>query len=163
MEQGGDILLWLVALVLVGAGLAGTVLPALPGPALVLGGLVLAAWIDDFSRVGTFTIVLLVGLALAAHLLDFVAGALGTKRSGASARAALGATLGGVVGVFFGPIGIVVGPFAGAVLGELSARPQLAAAGRAGIGAWVGWLLGTVAKIAVAIAMVGLFALSYFF
>ena len=161
--MGGDILLWLGVLVLVGAGLVGTVLPALPGPVLVLAGLVLAAWIDDFSRVGGVVVALLVGMAVLAHILDFVAGALGVQRSGASARAALGAALGGVVGIFLGPVGIVTGPFVGAVLGELSARRNLGAAGRAGVGAWLGWLLGAVAKIALAVVMVGLFALSYFF
>ena len=76
-----SILLWTLALLLVAVGVAGTVLPGLPGTVLVLAGLILAAWIDGFSRVGAPTVVVLVGLTLLAYAADFVAGALGAKRS----------------------------------------------------------------------------------
>ena len=93
-----SILLWTLALLLVAVGVAGTVMPGLPGTVLVLAGLVLAAWMDGFSRVGAGSVAVLVGLTLLAYAADFIAGALGAKRSGASPRAAAGAGLGALVG-----------------------------------------------------------------
>jgi uncharacterized protein YqgC (DUF456 family) len=156
------ILFWILALVLVVAGLAGLVLPGLPGPPLVVAGLVVAAWTEDFAYVGWGTIIVLMLLALLAYGVDFVASALGAKRFGASKRAIVGAALGVLVGLFFGLPGILIGPFAGAVLGELSARRDLRAAGRAGLGAWLGMVLGAAAKFAIAFSMLGIFALARF-
>jgi uncharacterized protein YqgC (DUF456 family) len=156
------ILFWILALVLVVAGLAGLVLPGLPGPPLVVAGLVVAAWAEDFAYVGWGTIIVLILLALLAYGVDFVASALGAKRFGASKRAIVGAALGVLVGLFFGLPGILIGPFAGAVLGELSARRDLRAAGRAGVGAWLGMVLGAAAKFAIAFSMLGIFALARF-
>ena len=142
-----SILLWTLALLLVAVGVAGTVMPGLPGTVLVLAGLVLAAWMDGFSRVGAATVAVLVGLTLLAYAADVIAGALGAKRSGASARAAAGAGLGALVGLFFGIAGVLIGPFLGAVLGELSLHGSLGKAGRAGIGAWLGMAVGTAVKV----------------
>lgn len=155
-------LLWLLAVVLVVIGLVGLVLPALPGAPLVLAGLVVAAWAEDFAYIGWGTITILALLALLASAVDFLASALGAKRFGASKRAIVGAAIGTLVGLFFGLPGILVGPFLGAVLGELSARRDLHAAGRAGVGAWLGLVLGAAAKFAVAFMMLGVFALARF-
>jgi len=151
-----------VAAIIVLVGLAGTVLPVLPGVAFVFGGLVLAAWADGFVRVGGFTLAILGLLTAAAIAVDFAASAFGAKKAGASPRAVVGAGIGAVVGIFFGLPGLVLGPFVGAVLGELSANRELLAAGKAGLGTWVGLLLGSVAKVTLAFLMVGVFALSYF-
>jgi uncharacterized protein YqgC (DUF456 family) len=96
-------------------------------------------------------------------LLDFAAAALGTGRFGGSKRAIAGASLGAVVGLFFGIFGILLGPFVGAVIGELTAQRDPLAAGRAGIGATLGLVVGAVAKLAVAVSMVGVFVLVRFF
>lgn len=151
------VLIWMLAILLVTAGLAGLVLPALPGPLLLFVGLLVAAWAEDFAFVGAGTLVGLGLMALLAFLVDFVAGALGAKRYGASPRAFIGATLGALIGIFFGLPGLLFGPFLGAVLGEFSARPDLQAAGRAGWGAMIGLALGTAAKIALGFAMIGVF------
>lgn len=151
----------IVATVIVLVGLAGTMLPVLPGIAFVFGGLVLAAWADGFARVGGFTIAILGALTALAIALDFAASALGARKFGASPRAVVGAALGAVVGIFFGLPGLVLGPFLGAVAGELSANRELRQAGKAGLGTWVGLLLGSVAKIALAFLMVGVFATAY--
>jgi uncharacterized protein len=151
------VLIWVLAILLVAAGLLGLVLPALPGPLLLFAGLLAAAWAEGFSFVGAGTLVGLGIMALLAFLVDFVAGALGAKRYGASPRAFIGATLGALIGIFFGLPGLLLGPFLGAVLGEFSARPDLHAAGRAGWGAMIGLVLGTAAKIALGIAMIGVF------
>ena len=156
-------LLWLPAVVLVVAGLVGLVLPALPGSVLVLAGLVLAAWAENFAYVGWGTISFLALLSVLAIAVDVPAGALGAKQFGASKRAILGSALGAFIGIFFGLPGILVGPFLGAVLGELSVRHNLQTAGRAGIGAWLGLVLGAAAKLAIVFTMLGVFALVRFF
>ncbi len=152
-----------IAALLVIVGLAGTVLPVMPGIAFVFGGLLLAAWADNFQRVGTVTLVILGLLTALAVAADFLASALGAKRMGASPRAIVGATLGAFVGIFFGLPGLVVGPFIGAVAGELSANRELLHAGRAGLGTWMGLLLGSIAKLTLAFLMVGVFATAWLF
>jgi len=154
--------LWLLGAVLVVLGIAGMLLPALPGPVLMFAGFVVAAWAEGFEFVGYGTLAILAILTLLAYLVDFIAGAMGAKHFGASSKAALGAAIGAVVGMFFGFLGILVGPFVGAVLGELTERDDLHAAGRAGVGATVGLLLGTAVKMALAFMMVGLFLVARF-
>lgn len=151
------ILLWVLAVLIVISGLAGTIIPALPGVPLVFGGLLLAAWIGDFEKIGLTTIIVLGVLTAVAWLVDFLAAALGAKRLGASPRAFWGAAFGAIVGMFFGIPGIVLGPFVGAVVAEISAGRDMQQAGRAGYGAWLGVVFGTAAKLAIAFLMVGIF------
>lgn len=158
-----SILLWILAALLVLAGIAGLVLPALPGAPVLFAGLVVAAWAEDFAYVGTGTIVLLALLAALTYAADLVAGAFGAKRFGASPRAVTGALIGGLVGLFFGIPGVLLGPFIGAVIGELSVRRDVNAATRAGIGASLGLVLAAAAKIALAFTMIGVFAMARFF
>ena len=153
--------LWIVAVLLVIVGLAGTVLPALPGTVFVFAGLLIAAWAQDFAEVGGWTIALLGALTVLSFVVDFAASALGAKRVGASRAAVIGAAVGTVVGIPFGIAGLLAGPFVGAVVGELAAGPGLLKAGKVGVGAWVGFVLGTVLKLALAFAMVGIFAVAY--
>lgn len=156
-------LLWFGAAICVVAGLAGVVLPALPGTPLLLVGLVLAAWAEDFAYVGPGMLVVLGLLAALTYVVDFLATAFGARRFGASSRAVVGAALGGLVGLFFGVAGVLLGPFVGAVLGELSAQRSLGDAGRAGVGATLGLVIGLVLKIALAVSMLGLFVVDRFF
>ncbi len=157
------ILWWLLAGLIVIAGLAGTVIPALPGVPLVFAGLFMGAWIGHFETIGWFTVGVLALLAIAAWAVDFLAGALGTKYLGASSRAFWGATIGAIVGIFFGLPGIVLGPFIGAVIGELSGGSDLLQSGRSGVGAWLGMVVATAAKLGIAFLMIGLviFKLSF--
>jgi uncharacterized protein YqgC (DUF456 family) len=155
------VLTWTVAVVLVAVGLAGIVLPALPGTILIFAGLLLVAWADGFARVGAATMTVLGVLTVASYFVDVAMMAFGMKRLGASRRAMAGAALGAVVGLFFGIPGLIVGPFAGAVLGEWSAHRDLGRAGSAGVAAWIGFLLGTAAKIGLAFAMVGIFVTAW--
>lgn len=141
------------------AGIAGTVVPVLPGVPLVFAGMLLAAWADHFQHIGAFTLTILGVLCVFALLIDFVAGLLGAKRVGASTRALWGASLGTLIGLFFGLPGLLLGPFLGAALGELSAGRELAHASRVGVGTWLGLLFGTLAKIALCFTMLGIFAL----
>jgi uncharacterized protein YqgC (DUF456 family) len=157
-----EILLWLAAVVLIVIGLAGLVLPVLPGAPVLFVGFVLAAWADDFRYVGTGTLVILGVLAALTYAIDFAATAFGAKRFGASRWAVIGAAMGAVVGLFFGLPGVLLGPFVGAVVCELSSQRGLLAAGRAGLGATLGLALGAAAKLALAFAMVGTFVFMRF-
>jgi len=149
------------AAILVVIGVLGTVLPVLPGALLVFGGLFLAAWAQDFTRVGPWGLALIGALMALAFAVDFIASVAGAKRVGASPKALLGAGIGGLIGVFFGLPGILLGPFIGAVLGELIARGGFAQATRVGIGTWLGLLVAAVAKLVIAFLMIGTFAAFY--
>lgn len=157
-----DAALWVLAILLVLAGLAGAVLPLIPGAPLVFGGLLLGAWIDGFAKVGWFPLALAGVLAALTYVVDLVATALGAKKAGASPLALVGAGVGTVVGLFFGFVGVLVGPFAGAALGEYLARRDLRQAGKAGVGTWLGIVLGSAAKVGLTLAMVGVFAVAWF-
>jgi uncharacterized protein YqgC (DUF456 family) len=151
-----------VAALLVLVGLAGSVLPALPGVPLVFAGLLVAAWADDFTRVGAVTVVLLGLLTVVSFAIDFAATAMGAKRVGATRQAIVGAALGTFAGVFLGIPGLILGPFVGAVVGEMLSHGEMQRATRAGIATWVGLLFGTLAKLALIFTMIGVFAIAYF-
>jgi uncharacterized protein YqgC (DUF456 family) len=154
------ILLWPLAALLILAGFAGLLLPALPGISLIYAGLVMLAWAEDFRYVGWLTLTLLGLLALLSYGVDLLAASLGAKKFGASPRAIWGAALGALLGLFFGLIGIVLGPFAGAVAGEFSGKSSARAALHAGVGATLGLLFGALLKIALAFTMLGVFVVA---
>lgn len=158
-----EVLWWVLALLLVVVGIAGSVLPALPGVTLVFLGLLLAAWIGDFQQVGVLPLVVLGLLTLLSFVIDLAATALGAKRVGATKLAVVGAALGTFAGLFLGLPGLILGPFVGAVAGELMSHGQVQQATRAGIATWIGLLFGTLAKLALVFTMLGLFALAYVF
>jgi uncharacterized protein len=161
VDASGALLLWILAVGLVVVGVIGTVVPGLPGAILVLAGLVLAAWIDGFARVGVLTLAALAAFTAAAYALDFVATAVGVRRFGTSWWGVLGAVLGTLVGLVFGLAGLVLGPFLGAFLLELLARRDLRQAGRAGLGAWLGLVLGAAGRLGLVAAMIAIFVVAY--
>jgi uncharacterized protein YqgC (DUF456 family) len=150
-------LLWILCATLILLGLAGTVLPVLPGTVLVWGGILLGAWIDDFTRVGVPTVVVVSVLAVLAWGLDYVAGLMGAKKVGASKLAFLGAALGTVLGLFMGLVGVLFMPLIGAAAGEYLARKDQARAIKVGVATWVGIMVGLIAKVVLAFIMVGIF------
>ncbi len=156
------ILLWIGAAIFVIAGIVGLIIPALPGPTFILAGLIFAAWAENFEYIGWGTISGLIVLTVLAFILDFIAGALGAKKSGASKRATYGAVLGAIVGLFFGVIGVFIGPLVGAFLGEFSVRKQSSQAAQVGISVFLGIIIGAAAKVAIGIAMLGIFILVRF-
>lgn len=151
------VLIFTLALLLVLTGIAGLLFPILPGAPVLFAGLLLAAWSEDFAYVGVKTLLVLALMALLSYAIDFFAAVFGAKHFGASPRALWGAALGALVGIFFGFPGVVLGPFIGAAAGELSVPRSLSQAGRAGVGATLGMLLGMAAKLALAFAMIGVF------
>lgn len=152
-----DVLLYVVAALAVGIGTLGTFLPAIPGAPLVFGGLLLAAWINDFQFVSPITIGVLGVLTLLSLGVDFLAGAAGAKKAGASGYAVFGAVIGTFIGIAGGIFGLLVGPFIGAAAGELWASRDLGRAGSVGFATWLGMLIGTVIKLGVVFAMIGIF------
>jgi len=153
------LILWIFSGILTATGLAGLLLPLLPGAPLLFLGLLLGAWAENFHYVGIWTLLALALMALLTYLVEFAASALGVKKFDGSNRAMLGAVLGGIIGLFLGIPGILLGPFVGAVIGELSLQRTLDQAGRAGFGTVVGLAIGLAGKLALGIAMIGLFLL----
>lgn len=153
-------LLWhVLTWVLLAGGLIGSLVPIpwLPGPPLVLAGIWLYGWATEFTYFGTSFLLLQAGLVVLAFVLDYGASAVGAKKFGGSRAGAWGAFVGGLLGLFFMPVGLIVGPFAGAVVGELIAGYDLQAAVRSGWGALAGLCGGVVAKVVIAFVMIGLF------
>lgn len=152
------ILWYVLAGLLIGVGLAGTILPALPGVPVVFAGMWLAAWVGDYSQIGIWTVIWLGVLAGLAVLLDFVAGILGARRVAATPAALWGAALGTVVGLFFGLAGLLLGPFLGAVAGEMRSGASVTRSSHVGVATWIGLLFGALAKLALSFTMLGVFA-----
>lgn len=152
-----------IALALVLIGLAGTILPALPGLPLVFAGMLLGAWAGGFEHVGIPVLVVLAVLTVFSLVVDFWATALGARRVGASRMAVAGAVIGTFVGIFFGFVGLFAGPFIGALAGELLHGRRVGPATRVGFGTWLGIIFGTVLKLALAFTMVGVFVLAWIF
>ncbi len=148
---------WVLSVALIVLGLAGTVLPVLPGTLLVWAGIVLGAWIDDYARVSVGTVVVISVLAVLAWALDYAAGLLGARSAGASRQAMVGAAIGTVVGLFMGLVGVLFMPLVGAAIGEYLARQDHSRAARVGLATWVGLLVGLLAKVVLSFTMVGLF------
>lgn len=157
------VLAWLAVVALIVVGLAGTVLPALPGTLFVLAGIALGAWIEDFQRVSGFTVGLAAALAVLAWVLDYVAGLLGAKRAGASRQALVGAALGTVAGLFMGLVGVLFMPLVGAAIGEYLAQRDHRQSLKVGVSTWVGLMLGMLAKVVLSFMMVGIFVIALLF
>ncbi|WP_310385327.1 DUF456 domain-containing protein [Roseateles sp.] len=158
-----DVVLWVSCVGLILAGLAGTVLPLLPGTLLVLLGIVLGAWIGDFQAVGWGTIAVVTALALLAWVLDYVAGLLGARKVGASRQALIGAALGTLLGIFTGLVGVLFMPLLGAAAGEYLAQRNEGRAIKVGVATWVGMMVGMLAKVVLAFMMMGIFIVALIF
>lgn len=161
--MAATVALWVLSVGLIVVGIAGAVLPALPGTAFVLAGIVLGAWIDGFTRVGGTMLAVITVLAVLSWVLDYVAGLLGAQRVGASREALLGAALGTVVGIFMGLVGVLFMPLVGAAVGEYLARRDERQAIKVGAATWIGIMLGMLAKVVLAFVMVGLFLVALVF
>jgi uncharacterized protein len=158
-----DTFWWLLSTALILLGLAGIVLPALPGTVFVLAGIVMGAWIDDFARVGWFAVSAVAVLAVLAWLMDYVAAMLGAKRAGASRQAIIGAAIGTVAGIFMGLVGVFFMPLVGAAAGEYLALRNHRQAVRVGVATWLGLLAGMLAKFVLAFMMIGIYVVALLF
>lgn len=158
-----DVALYLLAAALVVGGVAGAVLPVLPGIPMIFGGIWLAAAVDQYRHLGWAWLVAIGIVGAVGVALDFVSASLGAKRIGASPRALWGAGAGTVVGMFFGIPGLIVGPFAGAMAGELWSGTSVLRSAHVGVGTWVGMLLGLLAKVVISFLMIGMAGVALLF
>lgn len=152
-----SVFLYVVAATLILVGLAGAVVPALPGIPLIFAGIWLVAGVDEYHHIGLWWLLSIALVGAIGLTMDLVAGALGTKRVGASRQAVWGALLGTVVGLFFGLSGLLLGPFFGAVLGELRAGSGVLRSTHVGVSASIGLIFGAVVKLVASFTMVALF------
>jgi hypothetical protein len=144
-----------IAIIFFVLGFLGNILPILPGAVLVFAGVVIhKLMLGDTSVSWTFVVVML-GAVVLTQLLDFACAWFGAKGFGATWKGGLGAVIGGIVGIFvFFPVGLLVLPIVGAVVGELLHSPDLRRAGKAGVGAVVGGVISFAAKLVVTLAMI---------
>ncbi len=158
-----DIALYVLAALLIVGGLAGSVLSALPGIPMLFGGIWLVAALDDYQHLGLWWLLIIGALGSVGVIVDFVASTLGAKRVGASKLALWGASLGTLGGMFLGIPGLLLGPFVGALAGELASGTSVLRSAHVGIGTWLGLLFGTLIKLVLSFVMVGLFGLAMLF
>jgi uncharacterized protein len=156
-----EVALYVLGAAVLAAGLAGLVLPVLPGSLLLVAGVALMGWASHFTVIGWPTVIAAAAIGLAMWAADHVAAVLGARAFGASGWAMAGSAVGVVVGLFFGLPGIILGPALGATAFELWKDPNVARAARAGVGALVGFLVGTAVKMALAFVLLGVLALAF--
>jgi uncharacterized protein len=147
-----------IALIIMLIGLIGSIVPVLPGtPVVLIAAICHRLYFGEASISNLFLVVLvlLTGLSL---LLDFIASVLGAKKFGATWRGMTGAIIGGIVGLFFNLPGIILGPFLGAMILEMTGGKEFKVAAKAGAGAVIGLLLGVVGKFSICVMMIALFA-----
>ncbi len=150
------ILLDVIAAVLIVLGLAGAIIPAVPGIPLIFIGIWLIARSDHYHHLGSGWLMCIAAVGAVGLAIDLLAGVLGVKRIGASKQALLGALLGTVVGLCFGLPGLLLGPFVGSVLGELAAGGSVLRSANVGLSAWLGLIFGAIVKLVSSLMMVAL-------
>ncbi|WP_267222123.1 DUF456 domain-containing protein [Dyella silvae] len=155
-----EIALYVLAALLIVGGLAGNILPALPGIPMIFGGIWLVAALDQYRHLGVWWLLIIGALGVIGVAMDFVSASLGAKRVGASKLAVSGTALGTLIGMFFGIPGLLIGPFAGALIGELLSGTSVLRSAHVGVATWLGLLFGTLVKLVLSFLMIGLFGLA---
>jgi len=156
-----EILLNVVAAALIALGLAGAIVPAVPGIPLIFAGIWLIAGVDHYHHLGLWWLIGIAAVGTIGLTIDLLAAALGVKRVGASKQAVSGALVGTVIGLFFGLPGLFLGSFVGAVLGELVAGSSVLRSTNVGVSAWFGLIFGTIIKLVSSLMMVALFGAAW--
>ncbi|HYQ81670.1 MAG TPA: DUF456 domain-containing protein [Anaeromyxobacteraceae bacterium] len=154
-------LLYVLGVLALLVGLAGIVLPGLPGSLLLVAGVFLVGWAGHFAVVGWGTIAVAAALGIAIAAVDWLAGIMGARAFGASKWAMVGGAVGLLVGFFFGLPGVLLGPAVGAFAFELAKDPNLKQAAKSGVGALLGFVVGSVVKVAFAFFLLGVLALAF--
>lgn len=160
LSQIVPLLVWILCVACVVAGFLGTMIPVIPGPPLILAGVLgIARW-EDFATVGIVPVMIIGVLAVVTIIIDFASSYIGAKKVGASQAALLGSVIGSLAGIFFILPGLILGPFIGALLGEWWSSRSLPQATRVGVGTWIGMVVGAAAKLGLSLAMIGVFILA---
>lgn len=157
------IFLWICVVALIACGVAGTVVPALPGIPMIFLGALLAAWIGDFEHITWVPLLVLGVLTIIGLVVDWVAQTMGAQRAGASKWGILGSLIGTIAGLFMGIFGILFMPLVGAFIGEYIAQRDLRIASNVGWATWVGMMVGTVVKLALSFVMIGIMCFALWF
>ena len=157
-------LIWGATILLILIGIIGTIIPGLPGNPLIFAGIFLYSFLTGFEKIETSTLITLGVIAVLAQLFDYLAGAYGAKKMGSTKAGVWGAIIGGILGALsMNPIGLVLGIFFGAFVGELFfAGKNASHSFMIGLGSLLGFLGGTVAKFILGIAMIIIFFWSVF-
>ncbi len=143
-----EILFFIIAFVLIVLGIVGCIVPMLPGTPLSYAGILLLHFTNQVQFTTTQLIVWLI-VVIILQVLDYITPMLGSKYSGGTTYGNRGCIAGTIVGLFFMPWGIIMGPFLGAVIGEMLGGRDLEHALKAGIGSMIGFVLGTLLKVIV--------------
>lgn len=146
-------MLIILAFILLALGLLCIVLQTGLGLPLMFGGTWVLAYATQYQAIGKITLIALAIVTLIGTVLDYAAGLLGAKYSGASKPALWGAFIGAIVGLFFGLFGIIFGSSIGAAVGEFWAKRDLLAAGKVSIATFIGFIIGVIAKISCALVI----------
>ena len=157
----GDIILWIFVIALFLIGLVGTILPTLPGTILIFAGALVYGIFTGFEEVTLWVLAALAGISIGAQVLDYVAGAYGAKRFGASKYGIWGAIIGGILGlIILNIVGLIVGVFLGAIVPEILLGQGLKESLRIGWGSLLGFLGGTLMKFILGLLMIGIFVIA---
>ena len=144
----------ILAAILILAGLAGSVLPLLPGPPISFIGLLIYAYKTGFSETGNYWLLIFGLLTVLSVILDYVAPSLGAKKYKASKFGTAGALIGSFLGVLsIGPFGILTGPLIGGFIGEFIYKREFKSALQSALGSFIGFLAGTLFRLMVSLAI----------
>jgi uncharacterized protein YqgC (DUF456 family) len=155
-----NIILLIISAILIIIGMLGIFLPVLPGAALVFGGTLLYAWGTGFEVISAGYIALFGVLAVLAWGVDYIAGLLTAKKYGTSKYGIIGSVVLGIIGlIMFNVIGLIVGQLLGVILGELYYGKKMDSALKSGMAAFIGYVLGSIAKV----VLCGIIAVMFFY
>ncbi len=152
-----EILLFICVLIIMVVGLAGVILPVLPGIPLIFGGVVLYGVLTGFQDITLNLILIFAGLTVFGLVVDYIANYFSVKKMGGGRAGAVGAVIGLIIGIFIGLVWIILLPFVFAVVFELIAGKREGQALKAGTGAFLGLLFGGLTRFIIGCVMIGIF------
>lgn len=151
-----------VAFLLILVGVAGTIVPALPGIPMIFAGAWLIGYMEDYQYFGWGTLIALGVLTVISLIIDWVSQTMGAQKAGATKLGLSGAFLGTIIGIPFGLVGIFLFPVFGAFIGEMIGHRDMRKAGKVSWATWIGMIAGIAAKLAIAFIMIGIMCVMRF-
>lgn len=151
-----------VAFLLILVGVAGTIVPALPGIPMIFAGAWLIGYMENYQYFGWGTLIALGVLTVISLIIDWVSQTMGAQKAGATKLGLSGAFLGTIIGIPFGLVGIFLFPVFGAFIGEMIGHRDMRKAGKVSWATWIGMIAGIAAKLAIAFIMIGIMCVMRF-